>query len=261
MDEIGENMKKKIPCRVLENKEIAKDIFDMRIDAKDIAKEAKCGQFVALYSKDKSRMLPRPISLCGIDREKGELRLVFRIAGAGTAEFAKLTAGDDIEVMGPLGNGFTDLGKKAILFGGGIGIPPMLELAKSLKERPIVVLGYRDSHNFLADEFAKVADVYIATDDGSVGTKGNVIDAAKAAVLKGEAIYACGPTPMLRGVKAFGEELCVPTYISMEEKMACGIGACLACVCKSKETDEHTNVHNKRICKEGPVFEAGEVEL
>ncbi|MBP5304518.1 MAG: dihydroorotate dehydrogenase electron transfer subunit [Lachnospiraceae bacterium] len=254
-------MKKKIFGRVLENKEIAKDIFDMRIEAKDIAKEAKCGQFVALYSKDKSRMLPRPISLCGIDREKGELRLVFRIAGAGTAEFSKLTAGDEIELMGPLGNGFTDFGKKAILFGGGIGIPPMLELAKSLKERPVVVLGYRDAENFLADEFRKVADVYIATDDGSVGTKGNVIDAAKAADLKGEVIYACGPTPMLRGVKAFGEELKVPAYISMEEKMACGIGACLACVCKSKEVDEHTNVHNKRICKEGPVFEAGEVEL
>ena len=113
----------------------------------------------------------------------------------------------------------------------------------------------------MLDDFKAVCDTYIATEDGSAGTKGNVIDAIKANGLQADIIYACGPTPMLRALKAFAEENKMECYISMEERMACGIGACLACVCKSKEKDDHTHVHNKRVCKEGPVFDAKEVEL
>lgn len=254
-------MKKKIDAKIVSIKEISAGIFDMFLEVGDMAGEARPGQFVALYSADASRLLPRPISICGINKEDGILRLVYRVVGAGTGEFSRMKAGDSIPVMGPLGNGFTDMGGKAVIMGGGIGIPPLLELAKSLRKKPVVVLGYRNADTFLADEFAEVADVVIATEDGSRGTKGNVIDAVKAAGISCDVIYACGPTPMLRGIKAYAEENGTEAYISMEEKMACGIGACLACVCKSKETDEHTNVKNKRICKDGPVFNAREVEL
>jgi dihydroorotate dehydrogenase electron transfer subunit len=162
--------------------------------------------------------------------------------------------------MGPLGNGFTLEGKKAILIGGGIGIPPMLELAKQLQCEKTIVLGYRDV-TFLDQEFKYLGQVYISTEDGSTGTKGNVIDAIKANGLEADLIYACGPTPMLRGVKAYATEHGIPAQLSMEERMACGIGACLACVCKTKEKDHHSNVNNKRICKDGPVFYADEIEL
>ncbi len=127
--------------------------------------------------------------------------------------------------------------------------------------RRTAVIGYRDKETFLADELRKYADVVIATEDGSVGTKGNVIDAIRAEKLTADIIYACGPTPMLKALKTYAMENGIECYISLEEKMACGIGACLGCVCHSKDIDEHSNVRNKRICKDGPVFRAEEVEL
>ncbi|MBR1743980.1 MAG: dihydroorotate dehydrogenase electron transfer subunit, partial [Lachnospiraceae bacterium] len=150
------------------------------------------------------------------------------------------------------------------LIGGGIGIPPMLELAKELAKEDLsvrVVLGYRDSALFLKEEFEPFAEVFISTEDGSAGTRGNVIDAIRENGLSADEIYACGPIPMLRGVKAFAAEHGISAQISMEERMACGIGACLACVCQSKETDAHSHVKNKRVCKEGPVFDAEEITI
>ena len=148
---------------------------------------------------------------------------------------------------------------------GGIGIPPMLELAKTIKAAGtcefVSVMGYRDAQTFLLDEFKEQGDCYVATEDGSVGAKGNVLDAIKEYKLNADVIYACGPTPMLRALKAYAAEQGMTCYVSMEERMACGIGACLACVCNSKEKDAHSNVKNKRICKEGPVFLAEEVDL
>ena len=144
--------------------------------------------------------------------------------------------------------------------GGGIGVPPMLETMKQLDAKKIAVLGYRDEL-FLNEEFEKNGEVYIATEDGSAGTKGNVMDAIRENELDAEVIYACGPTPMLRALKQYASENHMECWISMEERMACGIGACLACVCQSKEKDAHSNVKNKRICKEGPVFRAEEVEF
>ena len=181
-------------------------------------------------------------------------------------EFSRLKAGDTIRVLGPLGNGFiVEPGKKAFLIGGGIGIPPMLELAKTIKAAGtcefVSVMGYRDAQTFLLDEFKEQGDCYVATEDGSVGAKGNVLDAIKEYKLNADVIYACGPTPMLRALKAYAAEQGMTCYISMEERMACGIGACLACVCNSKEKDAHSNVKNKRICKEGSVFLAEEVDL
>lgn len=259
--------KVKEPAAVLSQEQLSEDVFSMWMEAKEIADKAVPGQFISVFTKDKSKLLPRPVSICETDKEKGNLRIVYRVVGAGTEEFSRYKAGREgewIEVMGPLGNGFPleagVKGKKAFLIGGGIGIPPMLELAKNLECEKQIILGYRDAL-FLNEEFAPYGSVYLATEDGSAGTKGNVLDAIREQGLRADVIYACGPTPMLKAVKAYAEQNHVECYLSLEEKMACGIGACLACVCKSKEKDEHSQVNNKRVCKDGPVFRAEEVEF
>ena len=237
---------------------IGTDIYDMVLSFPKGAKEARPGQFIAMYCEDGTKLLPRPISICGIDAEAGTLRVVYRIAGEGTRLFSQMKAGDSLEVMGPLGNGFTMKDKKAIIVGGGIGIPPMLELARQLDCEKTVVLGYRDEL-FLKEEFEACANVAVATEDGSTGTKGTVIDAIEAAQVSGEIIYACGPMPMLKALAEYADAHGMEAQISLEERMACGIGACLGCICKTKEKDHHTNVNNTRICKDGPVFDAKEV--
>ncbi len=246
---------------VVRQEQIAADIYSLWLDTDRIAAHAKPGQFLSVYCNEGSRLLPRPISICEIDKKEGRIRLVYRVAGKGTEEFSKMNAGTQVKVVGPLGNGFTLKDKKAFLIGGGIGIPPMLELAKNLDCEKQIVLGYRNDELFLADEFKKYGKVYVATEDGSVGSKGNVLDAIRENGLDADIIYACGPTPMLRALKTYASENGIECWISMEERMACGIGACLACVCKSKDKDAHSNVKNKRVCKEGPVFLAEEVEL
>ncbi len=251
------HMKKK-KAEIISQKEIAPDIYDMVLSFPEGAREAKPGQFIAMYCNDGTKLLPRPISICGIDGEKGTLRVVYRIAGEGTKQFSLLKAGDTLEVMGPLGNGFTMKEEKAIIIGGGIGIPPMLELARQLKAEKTVVLGYKDQL-FLKEEFDEVAEVKVATEDGSVGTKGTVLDAIKEAEVTGAVLYACGPMPMLRALAEYAKEHQMEAQISLEERMACGVGACLGCICKTKEKDHHTNVNNSRICKDGPVFDAREV--
>ncbi|MCR4807861.1 MAG: dihydroorotate dehydrogenase electron transfer subunit [Lachnospiraceae bacterium] len=245
-------------AKVISQEMIAGDIYSMWIRT-GIASEAVPGQFISLYTKNPARLLPRPISICEIREDA--LRIVYRIAGEGTKEFSSYKEGDDIDILGPLGNGFPLCDKDAILIGGGIGIPPMLELAKRLKGIKTIVVGYRDKDTFLDKELEKYGKLVIATDDGSVGTKGNVIDAIRENKVTGSVIYACGPTPMLRGVKAYAEETGIEAYISMEERMACGVGACLGCVCKTVGVDDHSRVNNARICKDGPVFNARDVEL
>ena len=245
---------------IIRQEKIGTGIYSMWIRTEQVAEHAKAGQFVSVYCNDGSRLLPRPISICEINKEEKTLRLVYRVAGKGTGEFSAMKTGETLHIVGPLGNGFPKKEKKAFLIGGGIGIPPMLQLAKELDCEKQIVLGYRDEL-FLLDEFQKQGEVYLATEDGSTGTKGNVLDAIRANALTADMIYACGPTPMLRALKTYAAENGIECWISMEERMACGIGACLACVCKSKEKDAHSNVNNKRICKEGPVFLAEEVEF
>lgn len=250
----------KLTANIIRQENIATDIYSMILEAKEIACQAKPGQFIDLYSADGSKLLPRPISICEIDREAGTLRVVYRIAGAGTKEFSELTSDHTIDIMGPLGNGFTLEGKKAILIGGGIGIPPMLQLAKELDCEKSIVLGYRDEE-FLSAEFKPYGEVYMSSDCGTIGVKGTVMDAIKEYGIEGDMIFACGPTPMLRAISEYALANNITAQLSLEEKMACGVGACLACVCKSKEIDDHSKVHNKRVCKDGPVFYAGEVEF
>ena len=251
---------KKETAVVYSQEELAPGIFSMWI-VTDIADEARPGQFISVYSQDGSRLLPRPISICEADPDEGRLRIVYRIAGKGTDEFSKYVSGDPIDIMGPLGNGFPQEGENVFLIGGGIGVPPMLEMAKQLNCEKQIILGYRDENLFLRDEFEAYGEVFVATEDGSVGTKGNVLDAIREQNLTADVIYACGPLPMLRALKEYAAKEGIECWISMEERMACGIGACLACGCKSTEKDAHSNVKNKRVCKEGPVFRAEEVDF
>lgn len=258
--------KRKVKACVLSQRMIAPDIYDMWLST-DLAKEAGAGQFLGVYPEDKAHLLPRPISICEVDREKNALRIVYRIAGAGTAEFAAWEAGQEVELLGVLGNGFPvekGQGKKVALMGGGIGIPPMLQLAKQLKaagNEAAIVLGYRDSQLFLKEDLEKYGRVSIATEDGSAGIKGNVLHVMDAEKMKADVIMACGPMPMLRAVKSYAEERRIEAYISLEERMACGVGACLGCVCKTTHKDAHSHVNNARICTDGPVFDAREVEI
>lgn len=260
--------RKKCKAQVTSQIKLAKDIYSMWIkfpEDTDIS-VAVPGQFISMYCRDGSRMLPRPISICQINARDNMLRVVYRTVGKGTKEFSKLGAGSTIDIIAPLGNGFNiDTGtfKNALLIGGGIGIPPMLELAKTLREKGSesvkVVLGYRDGNLFLKDEFESYADVYVSTEDGSAGVKGNALDAIDKYSIEADIVYACGSSLMLRAIKALAKERGIKAQLSLEERMACGIGACLGCVCSSKEKDEHSNVNNKRICKDGPVFDSEEI--
>ena len=251
---------------VISQEMLADGIFSMWLRT-EAAQTAVPGQFISMYTNDGTKLLPRPISICEIDKTEGALRVVYRVTGenTGTKQFSEAKAGDVIPVIGPLGNGFpleNAEGKKAFLMGGGIGVPPILELSKQLTNcEKQILMGYRDSNTFLKNQFEEHGAVYVSTEDGSVGTKGNVMDAIRENGLSADIIYACGPTPMLRAIKNYAEENGIECYISLEEKMACGIGACLACVCKTKEKDHHSNVNNKRICKDGPVFLSTEVEI
>lgn len=260
------SQKKKEKALVYSQKQIATGIFDMWITT-SLAKDAVPGQFISIYAKDKSALLPRPISICEVDKENERLRIVYRVAGKGTLEFSNYTQNTSIDVLGTLGNGFPleeARGKKVFLMGGGIGVPPMLETAKQLQnisDKTQVIVGYRNAELFLKEEFDKYADVYVATEDGSVGTKGNVMHAIEQNALEADIIFACGPMPMLRAIKQYAAKKNIPAYISLEERMACGVGACLGCVVKTKDIDHHSHVNNARICTDGPVYLADDVEI
>lgn len=264
--------KQKVEAGVLSQRMLAPGIYDMWL-ATELAAEARAGQFIGVYPTDKAHLLPRPVSICEVDRERGALRIVYRIAGAGTAEFASWQAGQRAMLLGILGNGFPvkeavgmGKGKKVVLLGGGIGIPPMLELAKELAAGDgavdvAIIVGYRDGRLFLKEELEKYGRVLVATEDGSAGVRGNVLTAMEQGQVEADLVMACGPMPMLRAVKAFAREKGILAYLSLEERMACGVGACLGCVCKTTHKDAHSHVKNARICTEGPVFEAGEVDI
>lgn len=260
------NQKRKETAVVYRQQQIAEGIYDMWIETQ-LASMAKAGQFISVYTQDKCALLPRPISICEADKENNRLRIVYRVVGKGTNEFSGYHAGNRIDILGTLGNGFPieeAVGKRVFLIGGGIGIPPMLETAKQLYGKSTemnIIVGYRNNDLFLKEDLEKYGNVYIATEDGSVGTKGNVMDAIAENGLQADVILACGPMPMLRAIKQYAQEQKITAYISLEERMACGVGACLGCVVKTKNKDAHSHVNNARICTDGPVYLASEVEI
>ncbi len=239
---------------------IAKEIYSFTIQCPEVAEAAQPGQFVHIRANGFT--LRRPISICGIDKEKGTLRIVFEIRGEGTAEIAKLNEGDLIDMLAPLGHGFTLMpeAKKVVLIGGGIGTPPMLPLAEYYGGRATVISGFRNaSAMILQEDFKKTgAETVLCTDDGSAGIHGFVTEPLKELAAKGgiDAVYACGPMPMLKNIAAICKENGIYCEISLEERMACGIGACLGCACRTVRNDEEYFAH---VCKDGPVFKAEEV--
>jgi len=246
-------------CKILQKKEIAPRIVEMQIKNPALAKEAKPGQFLHIKCGDTTAMtLRRPISIC--DVEGDVIRFIFEVKGKGTqALFASKE--DMLDVLGPVGNGFTVDNvkyKNPAVIGGGIGVYPLYFLTRQLDDAK-VFLGFRNkSLVTLEDDFKGVASsVSVATDDGSYGHHGFALDLLKMSVSQGpcDVIYACGPKGMLKAIKAFAEETGIPCQISLEERMGCGIGACLTCTCKSSD-GEHV-----RVCRNGPVFWTEEVEL
>lgn len=245
---------------ILKKSAIAKEMYSFVIHCPEVAQIASPGQFV--HIRVQGFTLRRPVSICEIDREKGTLRIVFEIRGEGTAVMARLNEGDLMDMLAPLGHGFTvDEGfGKVVLIGGGIGTPPMLPLAQAYKEKATVITGFRNACAvILQEDFRKAgAETVLCTDDGSAGIHG-FVTAPFEELAKNEkidAVYACGPMGMLKGIAEICADNGIFCEISLEERMACGIGACLGCACRTKKNDEEYFAH---VCKEGPVFNAEEV--
>ncbi len=227
----------------------------------NLAEESWCGRFVNIQCGEKP--LRRPISISEIDKKNGTITLVFEVRGEGTAWLAERKAGEEINILGPLGNGFfPDKDKPAIFIGGGIGCPPMLGAAQDYGENAEAILGFRSHEQMiLLDKFKKCCkSVAVTTNDGSFGEKGFVTDILKDRLseLPDCVVYACGPTPMLKGVAEMCSQNHVECYVSLEQRMGCGVGACLVCACKTHEADGE---HMRHVCKNGPVFNAKEVDF
>lgn len=240
-------------CKIAGKREIAKNQIELLLENEKLAKEAQPGQFVHINIGSEAHILRRPISIC--DAYDNITRIVFEIKGEGTKLLSERNVGDTIDLLGPLGQGFTvKKDAKAVIIGGGLGSFPLLYLAKEL-EKPKTFLGFRNKDMVCMEEdFGREGEIQIATDDGSYGYHGFAIDLAKKALDGCDIIYACGPAPMLKAVKNLAAETGIKCEISMEQRMGCGIGACLVCVCK-------TNSGYEKVCQRGPVFDASEVEF
>lgn len=251
-------MKKTYNCPIIFKTEISDGIFDMIIESAELAKAAQCGQFLHIDCGGDT-FLRRPISIC--DAYDDKLRFIFQVKGEGTKSLSEKNTGDMLDVMGPLGHGFeiTDA-ENPVIIGGGIGVFPLYMLAKRVNAD--VFLGFRTkSLAVMEDEFKRVSkSVTVGTDDGSYGYNGYIAEAMRDYLDKNECgiIYCCGPKPMLKAVKAIAEERNIPCQLSLEQRMGCGIGACLVCSC---ETVHEGTDRYKRVCKNGPVFYSTEVTL
>ena len=249
--------------KVVSQKEIAPAIFELVLQG-EMVEAMKAGQFLHLRVPDDAHLLRRPISISSIDKATKQCRLIYRVEGAGTAIFSSLKTGDSIDVMGPQGNGFDlsmlDNHSKVLLVGGGIGVPPLLEVAKQLDERGVdvtTVLGFATKDAvILEDELSKYSKVFVTTDDGSYGIKGNVSVVINEFDNEFDAIYSCGAPGMMKYInQTFYDH--PRAYLSLESHMACGMGACYACVLKVPDSE----TVSQRVCEDGPVFKIGTVVL
>lgn len=250
-------------CKLVKRVQPRAGLFDYTIDCPQMAAKAKPGQFVHVLCGGDT-YLRRPISICDVTGGR-YLRFVFEVRGKGTEELSHAEVGDTLDILGPLGNGFSTEFSEApsgavVLIGGGIGIFPLLNLAKSLPKKPVIMLGFRDKDAaVMTEEFSKTAEaVYVASDDGSIGHKGFVTDMLKSMIDSGmeiSRIYTCGPKPMMKIAADLAEEKGIECFVSMEERMGCGVGACVTCTCTMKDGSR------KRVCKDGPVFNGAEVDF
>ena len=239
-------------CTVLSVQEVSETACDLRILSPEIARMAAPGMF--LHIKCDGFTLRRPISICDVDEDC--IRIIVDRRGDGTQWLADRKKFDVLDVLGPLGRGFDVTGEKILVAGGGIGTPPLLYAAKMARSADAVI-GFRSKAAaiLLSDFNAVCASVQISTDDGSIGHKGYVSDLVevKLGKEKYDRVLACGPHIMLKSVYEVCKKHNVPLQVSLEERMGCGIGACLVCACKTKG-DRYSHV-----CKDGPVFDAEEV--
>ena len=252
-------MKLETQCKVLEMTQLSSGGWSMTIESRGIAQQISAPDQFLHIKCGHSHLLRRPISICNWSAQRDLIRLVFEVRGEGTQWLARRSVGDCLDVLGPLGNGFSmDAEKRYLLVGGGIGVPPMLGCAKHAGANNTAILGFRSQANaMLVEEFATCCgQVRVATDDGSMGHHGFVDALVREELERNSdytAVLACGPKPMLRSVAKVAEAMGVPCQVSMEERMGCGVGACLVCACKSADG------HQKHVCKDGPVFDSKEV--
>ena len=232
--------------KIISQKKIARDIFHLKVTKND--EKIMPGQFYMLKAWDDALPLMRPISVYNV--EDKILNFLYKVVGQGTKYLSTLKKGATIELLGPLGNGFpcNDVSGKIALIGGGIGIPPLFETAKQLTKNGCkvdVFLGYKEEL-FALEPFEEVCEnIFIAVENGNEGYKGFVTDIFH--TKNYNAVFTCGPEIMMMKVKELCDAQQLPVWISMENRMACGIGACLVCACKTTEG-------MKRCCKDGPVF-------
>ncbi len=251
-------MKKFIEGTVFSKTKLSSNIVELKIYVGEMAECCKAGQFASIYVNDKSMILPRPISISEIDREKDILTFVIQVVGEGTKQLSKLEKNEVVSLLVALGNGydFENTSGLVYLIGGGVGVPPLVQTYNELKLKGVdvkVILGFR-SETFLTNKFDE-KDLIICTDDGKIGFKGNVVEKLKT-LEKPSEIFSCGPKAMLRGVVDYAKENGVKTQISMEERMACSIGVCLGCVIKVRNGED---VVTKKVCVDGPVFRGEEI--
>lgn len=251
---------------ITENRPVGQDLFVMEFCLPALASECKSGQFVhVLLNSQADPLLRRPLSLFDVDHENGIIRLLYRVVGRGTELMAQKRINETIEVMGPLGAGFSLRdNEKVILVGGGVGIAPLVYLARMLNEKgcQVTVLhGVANKEQLVAAPYLAYPGIELltATMDGSEGYKGLVTDLLQEKIdpLKCDFIYTCGPEPMMAAVAAYARRNKIPGEVSLEEHMACGVGACLGCARKLKPGDENL----VKICKDGPVFPINAVEF
>lgn len=243
--------------QVISNLKVSEDIFKIEIHCPDICTTAEAGQFVHIKVSDGyDPLLRRPLSINNIDIQSGNITLLYKILGKGTQLLSGKKHDALISIMGPLGKGFPLFkNKKTAIIGGGVGIAPLLELSKQLKTSDVYI-GFKDCI-YLVDEFSKYAKILnIFTEDGSAGMKGFPTQLLEKNIEQYDIVYTCGPKAMMKSVKDICENNGVQCYISMEENMGCGIGACLTCSCKTIIEGKY-----KRVCVDGPVFDSKEVIL
>lgn len=249
---------------IVSQNQIAPKIFKMVLTG-HMVQHMTIGQFLHLKVPDPSKLLRRPISICDIDQANEQVTIIYRVEGMGTAILSGLGAGDKVDTMGPQGNGFdissVQAGQEVLIVGGGIGVPPMYATAKALAEKGVkvrAVLGFATKDAvILEEEISRYAEVTVTTDDGTYGIKGYVSTVIDAMTDDFAAIYACGAPGMLKYVDAkFADH--PQAYLSLESRMACGMGACYACVVHLKDQESSAN---KRVCEDGPVFPTGSVVL